>query len=71
MKNAGCNHMTCHRCHCDWCWKCGSKYWCTSRHKNHIKNPFSGCFLADGVPGGIWTNFLWDTGVIIFMPIII
>jgi len=22
-KNGGCNHMTCQKCHCDWCWICG------------------------------------------------
>ena len=26
MKNAGCNHMTCNKCKCDWCWKCGNKF---------------------------------------------
>lgn len=24
-KTGGCNHMTCQRCSCDWCWVCGQK----------------------------------------------
>ena len=69
-KASGCNHMTCHLCHHEWCWLCGSVY--TSYH--HVPfNPL-GC---PGLQGGgnrsqqwgFWRLNLWR--LLIFLLIII
>jgi hypothetical protein len=36
-KSKGCNHMTCSRCHQDWCWLCGEQIERNSALPSHFK----------------------------------
>lgn len=51
-KNGGCNHMTCQKCSCDWCWICGQviENGDVGWHYD-TSNPKSGCMQFSPLTG--------------------
>lgn len=51
-KNGGCNHMTCQKCSCDWCWICGQviENGDVGWHYD-TSNPKSGCMQFSPLSG--------------------